>query len=70
MTPAVVCGYCAPPHAIRSGTLPASHGMCDKAAAILNAQLDAEEAKRKGFLARPDARDYPIHAKTADPLTR
>lgn len=66
--PAVVCCYCDPPHELTAGSLPASHGCCERAAAIIHAQLD-EEARRRTFiewLARSDARASAIHAKTAN----
>ncbi len=42
----LVCCYCDPPHVLRPGRLPASHGICPVADRRLHAELDAEEARR------------------------
>ena len=40
MSTKVICCYCDPPHVIREGTDPASHGLCARALAREVAKLD------------------------------
>lgn len=37
----IICAWCVPSHVIRDGRDPAAHGMCPRAVARANAQMDA-----------------------------
>lgn len=41
-----ICSWCRPPHVMSEGSLPATHGMCAKA----TAELDAQMSKKYGDL--------------------